>query len=450
MNRQWGARATDDFLSLFYIKRKEIIDVIDNFPDDKEKFFFLKDKLSLYSQFTGINHKCYTCNKTQHTALHCPYTHFEFDREKFLRDQNEENYRFCRSFVRRPRPKKRFENYKELENASKRLSLEFSKEIEIHNNEILGHDITPNCRAFVKKDISAKRAFNLVMSAVKFSGGKGITIQNPDQDEETAVNSLTKMSSLPKREKQQRAAIKRATKESPFETGFDQVQSYRNYFPHNNVEAVLEQLNRQSLKQARKLSKVKQLVHKSLSVKAQKAKAALSKAKTNLNNNVEEDVKKTHDYGVGRIDFLQEEQEKAVITEISESEDEIENDFAQLRNLISPSMIENDNVVDTNVAEENIFGGELKEKISRELIKKGDFLPMSSFASSHTNLWQHLEEQTEPLEQPEQPEPPSLQPLKLDEVDTLAAAEQEISSALDLLIKKHGSNFVKEILEKKS
>ena len=125
------------------------------------------------------------------------------------------------------------------------------------------------------------------------------------------------------------------------------------------------------------------------------------------------------------------------MTEISESEDEIENDFAQLRNFITPSMLDNPN---EEVAEENIFRGELKDKISRELIKKNEFLPMSSFASSHTNFW-HVEENNE--EQEEENE----QEMKID-LD-VTEPEQEISSALDMLIKKHGSSFVKEILEKK-
>jgi hypothetical protein len=62
---------------MLIIKRQEFVNLLkEDFPEDYEKFCFIRDVL-LYSKDQAlIGKKCSSCNSTKHTFLECDLIHF--------------------------------------------------------------------------------------------------------------------------------------------------------------------------------------------------------------------------------------------------------------------------------------------------------------------------------------------------------------------------------------
>ena len=55
---------------LIYVKRKDFIEVLQNFPEDKEKFLMIKDKMALGNSFIET---CFFCESKNHSISFCPF-----------------------------------------------------------------------------------------------------------------------------------------------------------------------------------------------------------------------------------------------------------------------------------------------------------------------------------------------------------------------------------------
>lgn len=50
--------------------------ILIEFPDDYERFCYIKDKMNLYDNNELIKDECLSCKKTNHSTKNCPYLHF--------------------------------------------------------------------------------------------------------------------------------------------------------------------------------------------------------------------------------------------------------------------------------------------------------------------------------------------------------------------------------------
>jgi hypothetical protein len=75
LERNFDVRSSE-FTTLLYIKRKDFLDLLKEFPKDYEKFCSLKDSVKLYSNFGSINCKCFSCGAPDHLLNECPLIHF--------------------------------------------------------------------------------------------------------------------------------------------------------------------------------------------------------------------------------------------------------------------------------------------------------------------------------------------------------------------------------------
>ncbi|KAL4468882.1 hypothetical protein ABPG72_009152 [Tetrahymena utriculariae] len=70
------------FVSLLKISRDEFITLLDQFPDDKEAFCFIRDSLIFYQDGFKSSSQCPSCGSFKHNILNCGYLHYEPNTEK--------------------------------------------------------------------------------------------------------------------------------------------------------------------------------------------------------------------------------------------------------------------------------------------------------------------------------------------------------------------------------
>lgn len=73
------------FTTLFSIKRDEFIHVLQDFPDDFEKFNMISQQISIYDNLKSLKIRCYCCSQTDHISINCPIVHYIPDREKIIK-----------------------------------------------------------------------------------------------------------------------------------------------------------------------------------------------------------------------------------------------------------------------------------------------------------------------------------------------------------------------------
>ena len=67
---------SNDFSSMIYIKRDEFLSVLEKFPEDYEKYCFIRDQIVLERNFNSINTSCYSCKSLDHLIKDCPLFHY--------------------------------------------------------------------------------------------------------------------------------------------------------------------------------------------------------------------------------------------------------------------------------------------------------------------------------------------------------------------------------------
>lgn len=73
------------FTTLFSIKRDEFIQVLQDFPDDFEKFNMISQQISIYENLKSLKIRCYCCCQNDHLSINCPILHYIPDREKIIK-----------------------------------------------------------------------------------------------------------------------------------------------------------------------------------------------------------------------------------------------------------------------------------------------------------------------------------------------------------------------------
>lgn len=79
--------------------------LLEDFSEDAEQFYAIRDSLSLYEDYTALDIRCYACSSPQHLLTKCPYLHHRANREVVILLHNksvmqERNSNFERTRVR--------------------------------------------------------------------------------------------------------------------------------------------------------------------------------------------------------------------------------------------------------------------------------------------------------------------------------------------------------------
>ncbi|CAD8177923.1 unnamed protein product [Paramecium pentaurelia] len=102
LNRELQARS-ETFSHVYSLKRDDMIRILENFMDDKEKFANIKDQIIILNNFQIIDLNCYFCNEFTHTYIQCPYLQYKPDLERLIKKEGfckQNRQRFLRQKLR--------------------------------------------------------------------------------------------------------------------------------------------------------------------------------------------------------------------------------------------------------------------------------------------------------------------------------------------------------------
>mmetsp|Transcript_12944 Transcript_12944/g.11072 ORF Transcript_12944/g.11072 Transcript_12944/m.11072 type:complete len:146 (-) Transcript_12944:1217-1654(-) len=75
--------------------------VVDEHPQEKEKYHQLKDTINIYNDYSSLNMVCYSCGSKSHLVKNCEVIHYVVNKEKCLTSYRTRKTHFQKSFVRR-------------------------------------------------------------------------------------------------------------------------------------------------------------------------------------------------------------------------------------------------------------------------------------------------------------------------------------------------------------
>ena len=99
MKRTADVRASD-FCAIFFIARDSFLELLEDYPRDREKFCHIKDKMLFENNYQDIGLACYSCGEKGHTSGLCPELHLSFNRPMFISQQLEAREMFLKKFKR--------------------------------------------------------------------------------------------------------------------------------------------------------------------------------------------------------------------------------------------------------------------------------------------------------------------------------------------------------------
>lgn len=72
---------------LLKISREDFIETLQEFPEDKERFMMVRDSLIFYNDYELSNLCCYSCGKSNHLIKNCPYITFSPDNDFIIKKE---------------------------------------------------------------------------------------------------------------------------------------------------------------------------------------------------------------------------------------------------------------------------------------------------------------------------------------------------------------------------
>ncbi|CAD8090288.1 unnamed protein product [Paramecium sonneborni] len=84
LNRELQARS-ETFSHVYSLKRNDMIKILEDFMDEKEKFANMKDQIIILKNLQIIDFNCYFCNEFTHTYNQCPYLQYKPDLERLIK-----------------------------------------------------------------------------------------------------------------------------------------------------------------------------------------------------------------------------------------------------------------------------------------------------------------------------------------------------------------------------
>jgi hypothetical protein len=61
------------------IRRESFLDLLKKFPDDFEKFHYIKDQIIINKKFNFVKEECYSCGREDHLINSCPLLNLDIE-----------------------------------------------------------------------------------------------------------------------------------------------------------------------------------------------------------------------------------------------------------------------------------------------------------------------------------------------------------------------------------
>ena len=296
---------TTDFCTVYTISLKDFLKTLSLFPEDKEKYYMIKDSILLYKNYEYFYKKCKLCDSTFHLTEKCNYVTFQAQEEKILYkvllesrnsiDQRKEfirrNMKFKRYYI--PEINSVFELplyyplHRRFSSPGQETSLE-RKEIKLFEGKnedkfILSpikdyHDFKAPSDTFEKGEIALLR--NLVQSQPQIDlNYKSYNENNDSSLLDTSDNNQSKLLRLVSRNNDRletKIEIEKMKKrkigfvqEPLFNFSFEAWKNFNIYFPYNNFSSLMRKYRFQKGKEE-EIDFIRKSTRKKTITKAQK------------------------------------------------------------------------------------------------------------------------------------------------------------------------------------
>ena len=67
-----------DFSSMAFIKREDLLNILQKFPEDYEKYCLMREQIMTEKNLNSLNTSCYSCKSFDHLIKDCPLFHYKF------------------------------------------------------------------------------------------------------------------------------------------------------------------------------------------------------------------------------------------------------------------------------------------------------------------------------------------------------------------------------------
>jgi len=229
---------SDKFSRVFYLEENDMMQVVNDFPDQKETYYQLRDSINVYQDYSMIYSVCLACNREGHPPTNCPFLHYNPDRYHTVKVLLQKQKEFCQSFQRKS-TRQRFHalnDLKEIERGIQKLRANHfvvqpasvnSIEVNINNMEdmkqkILQDPNLPQCLTLLSGNHS-----NIIEELFQHIDNQSKLLQEKDRKSQRKIKKIQNQ--------------KNHQQKDDFE--FDRVMIYTRYFVHNNVDRVIKKIN---------------------------------------------------------------------------------------------------------------------------------------------------------------------------------------------------------------
>jgi len=276
--------------------KETFLNLLENFPPEKETSCQIKDSINLYDNYQTINLVCHVCGKEGHYARICPNIHLTYNKEELIQQHILEHNKFCQAF-QRSETTKRFhavtdskhiearankfceENFDLIKGLLGMRRLRMASEV-LKKNRLKGlsrllvklnsKKLPLSLTAFLKEN--EKRLSKMTLDELESPIHPVLQTNNSqrneideileqeengeegDHDEDSLSDDneyyedrLNKYRYPYRRSKH---LVKRDVE--IFSDDFDMVRNYQIYFPHNNVNIILQNIEQQELKKQKR------------------------------------------------------------------------------------------------------------------------------------------------------------------------------------------------------
>ncbi|CAD8054958.1 unnamed protein product [Paramecium primaurelia] len=254
------------FTQLYRIDRDKFISIIKQTQKDYEKFHKIKDSILYSKNYTSILSKCYICNKYSHKDIECPYLTYQpskylkiFKFNKFEHNDRQKQKRNDRKHVKAQIDQQQIEatirDYQEF------LSESILGEL---NDQVLTYQVSDSMSGQIETipiEELREKSSNSINKNIQQNVLNRRESQTPilDIDKRKSVVLVKKKLSLTEEERR-KTQIYRETlifkQLDQFQVkqqfyvleGFDKMQNYIDYLPHNNANQVIRNANKEKPK----------------------------------------------------------------------------------------------------------------------------------------------------------------------------------------------------------
>jgi len=236
------------FSHILFVKRSEFDRIAEKSELDKEAFHMLKDKLSLYNDYSGIDIQCQVCQKDDHTSDKCRKIHFVPSKTYIINHHLMGEKEFRENYNRdRPRSSNTYINLTSIQDAAKKMQ-KSGLIPEVSNGNVNAKESEDSEDSEVSAiDLDAKKVGFIFPQVPNILYVEEESYESAAEEEEDG-NGRPRTSLQMKRNSRRESSyisLQRRTylfQPNAFEVDFDQVHNFQLYFPHNNIAKILDNM----------------------------------------------------------------------------------------------------------------------------------------------------------------------------------------------------------------